>query len=146
MIRITESDIIIEANSPALLRLYHLLLAALYQAGHLLTPDSKGVTSQLAALLQRHGLEHVQTHAHTLEYRAGTPLGQLYLEDVRHISQTLLPFLRQWTRIPEDYEILRQQALSEIQQPGFVATWNFLTAWGNTPPEKEQSAPLSREH
>src|SRR5260370_10564928 len=111
MIRITESDIITEANSPALLRLYHLLLAALYQAGHLLTPDSKGVTSQLAALLQRHGLEHVQTHAHTLEYRTGTPLGQLYFEDFRHASQTLMPFLRQCTRVPQEYEILHQPTL-----------------------------------
>src|SRR5260370_30160044 len=35
VIRITESDIIIETNSPALLRLHHLLLESLYHAGHL---------------------------------------------------------------------------------------------------------------
>jgi DNA-binding transcriptional regulator of glucitol operon len=32
--------------------------------------------------------------------------------------------------VPDDYEEIYQQALKDIQQPGFVATWNILTAWG----------------
>ena len=44
----------------------------------------------------------------------------------------MLPFLHKWTRVPHDYENIYQQALSEMQQPDFVATWNLLTAWGKT--------------
>ncbi len=36
-------------------------------------------------------------------------------------------------RVPDDYEEIYQQMLSDMQQPDFVATWGLLTAWGNTP-------------
>jgi hypothetical protein len=52
---------------------------------------------------------------------------------MRHLHQTTVPFLRKWIRLPEGYETLYQQALVEMQRPDFVATWNLLTAWGNTP-------------
>ena len=39
-------------------------------------------------------------------------------------------FFRKWTRVPDDYEAIYQQALEDMQQPGFVATWTLLTAWG----------------
>ena len=37
--------------------------------------------------------------------------------------------------IPDNYEELYQQAVYEMQQPDFVATWNLLTAWGTKPQE-----------
>jgi len=75
----------------------------------------------------------VQTCAFTLEYHAGTPAWQHYFEDNALAFRTMLPFLHKWTRVPHDYENISQQALSEMQQPDFVATWNLLTAWGKTP-------------
>lgn len=44
--------------------------------------------------------------------------------------RTLVPFLRKWIRVPDDYEATYQQMLSEIQQPDFAATSSYLTAWG----------------
>lgn len=35
--------------------------------------------------------------------------------------------------MPDDYEEIYQQMLSEIQQPDLVVTLGLLTAWGNTP-------------
>lgn len=130
VIRITESDMVTESSSPAMLRLNTVIFQALCQAGHYFTRESNGVTSQLAPLLQQHGFQNVRTHASTMEYRAGTAQGQLYYEDVKRATQTLLPFLQKWTHVPEDYETLCQQVLSEIQQPDFVVTWRLLTAWG----------------
>ena len=69
-----------------------------------------------------------------VEYRAGTSEGQHFAEDVRLMFQTLMPFLRKWARVPDDYKEIRQQAVREMQQPDFVATWNLLTAWGIRPP------------
>jgi SAM-dependent methyltransferase len=132
VIRITECEIN-ESSSPTQTRLNQLLLQALYQAGHFFTPDRRGVLNELARLLHQYGLQNVQTQAYTLEYRAGTPEGHHFYEDIRHAYRTFVPFLRKWTRIPDDYEAIYQQALSEMQQPDFVATWRLLTAWGNTP-------------
>lgn len=133
VIRLTEGDILPENTSPALTHLYHLLLQAFYQSGHLFTPESDGITSQLARLLHQYGVQHVQTRSYTGEGRAGTIEGQRFYEDMSRVFRTLLPFLRKWTRVPDDYERIYQQALSEMQQPDFVESGRVLTAWGNKP-------------
>jgi ubiquinone/menaquinone biosynthesis C-methylase UbiE len=143
IIRVTEGDIV-ESTSPALTRLQAIALDAFYQAGHFFTLDGNGVTSQLARLLRQYGLQNVQTRAYPLEYRAGTAQGERFIEDVRYVFRTALPFFRKWSRVPEDYETLYQQALSDMQQPDFVATWNLLTAWGNKPADKEKAVSMSR--
>jgi ubiquinone/menaquinone biosynthesis C-methylase UbiE len=130
VIRITESSFP-TSGSESLTRLSALFIRALSQAGHLfIQDDPNGVFSELPQLLQRHGLTHVQTRQHTLVHRAGTPEGQSFYEDTQHMFRTIVPFFQKWTRVPDDYEKIYQQALSDIQQPGFVATWPLLTVWG----------------
>ena len=136
VVRITEPDVMVVGNRPALTRLSELFLQAFYQAGHGFTPTNDGVTSELARLLSQHGLQQVQTRAYTLHYRAGTPDGQLFFEDLRLLYRNIVPFLRKWIRVPDDYEEIYQQMLSDMQQPDFVATWGLLTAWGETPLSK----------
>ncbi len=147
VIRVTESHMLAENTSPALSNLNALSLQAFYQAGHLFTSESTGISGELARLLQQHGLQNVQTHAHTLEYRPGTAEGQHFYEEVRLGYRAAVPFLRKWSRVPDDYEEVYQQALSEMQQPDFVATRHLLTAWGNKPGKKlpEREAPVPQE-
>jgi ubiquinone/menaquinone biosynthesis C-methylase UbiE len=133
LIRITEGDWAVESNSPALTRLFHLLLAAFYQAGHSFAATSDGVTSELGSLLHQFGLQHVQTQRHPRENRAGTPDGQLFIEDMKLVFRTTVPFLRKWIALPDDYEDLYQQMLRETQRPDFVARGSMLTAWGTKP-------------
>ncbi len=133
VIRVTEFDTISESSSPAHKRLLNLMLEALYRAGHFFTPNYDGVTSQLVRLLRQSGLQNVQMRAHALQYRAGTVEGELFCEDTRHLFRTVEPFLRKWTRVPEDYSNIYQQMLNEMQQPDFVATFPLLTAWGRMP-------------
>jgi ubiquinone/menaquinone biosynthesis C-methylase UbiE len=130
VIRITEFGIITKTSSPAHARLSQLGQDALYRAGHLFAPTPDGLTSQLAGLLQKVGLQNVQTRAYSIEYRAGTPEGQLFIADISHLYRTVVPFLRKWTRIPDDYQTIYQQMLSEMQQPDFVTTFPFITSWG----------------
>jgi nucleoside 2-deoxyribosyltransferase len=106
------------------------LRQALYQAGNFFKLQNDGLTSELASLLTRSGMQQVQTHLHQLLYRAGTLEGQHFAEDMQLLYRTLRPFLQRWTRLPEDYDALYRQALIEMQQPDFVATWRFVTAWG----------------
>lgn len=130
VIRVTECNFP-ASSSAALTRLSDLFIHSLSQAGHLFTPnDTNGVINELARLLERHGLSNVQTHLYTLEHRAGTIEGQSFYEDVQHMFRILLPFFRKWSHVPDDYEDIYHQALADIQQPGFVATWTLLTVWG----------------
>lgn len=135
IIRITESDFNVfnaqqEKSTPALTRLVELTTQVFYQSGHLMTPVSDGVLTQLPDLLRRHGVQNVQTRAHLLEFPAGTPTGHDFYEDIKLGYRTVLPFFRKWTRVPDNYEALYQQMLTEIQQPDFVGSWSLLTAWG----------------
>jgi ubiquinone/menaquinone biosynthesis C-methylase UbiE len=133
VVRITEGDWLAETNSPALSRLGEPTLKAFYQAGHCFTPKSDGVVSELPCLLSQQGLENVQTRASTLEYRAGTPQWQNFYKDAELLLRMVQPFLRKWMCLPEDYETICQQALSEMRQPDFVAELHLQTVWGTTP-------------
>jgi ubiquinone/menaquinone biosynthesis C-methylase UbiE len=129
VIRLTESDIT-ESNSPAQTRFAQIVYQTLHNAGHTFRLENDGLTSELAPLLRRQGLTNVQTQSHMLTYRAGTAEGDLFVEDAQHLFRTLRPFIQKWMRIPEDYDELYRQALIEMQQADFVATWRFVTAWG----------------
>ncbi len=135
VIRITEGGAL-QSNSPAHMQLDALFVTTLFNAGHFKLNQGDGMISQLPPLFEQQGFRNVQTRAYPLRYAAGTREGALFAQDVKHIYHTLLPFFRKWTRIPDNYEELYQQALREMQQPDFVATWNFLTIWGNPPEEK----------
>lgn len=133
VIRITESEAG-EGPYPALNQFSQLLRQAFYQAGHFFTPESGGMTDHLARLLHQYGgLRNVQTHPYLVGYRPGTPEWQNYREYMRRLFQTSEPFLRKWTRMPENYEEISQQAMNEIQQPDFAGKWYILTVWGNKP-------------
>jgi ubiquinone/menaquinone biosynthesis C-methylase UbiE len=131
VVRFTEADTDSTSSSPAFKRLNRLLIQALYQAGHYFTPGGDGITAHLIGLMHQHGVLNIQTRTCTVEYRAGTPEGQFYAEDVKLTYQIIQPFLRKWTRVPDDYETTYQQMLVELQAPDFVARGHLLTAWGN---------------
>ena len=80
--------------------------------------------------MHQYGIRNVQTLPYILEYEAGTPEAQHLNENTKRFFRTVLPFLRKWTHVPEDYEAIYQQGLLELQRPDFVAIWSFLTAWG----------------
>ncbi len=130
VVRITEPEWVSASTSPALTSLSELFLQASFKAGHLFTSSSDGLTSELKNLFHQHGLQQVQTRASISPYHAGTPEGQHYVEDMRLLFRTIVPFLHKWGRVPDDYEQIYQQMLSETQQPDFTATGVLLTAWG----------------
>lgn len=133
MLRVTDTEVIQPSTSPAHLQLTGMSLCALFRAGHLFTQETTGLTAHLANLLTRHGYQQVQTKNYALEYQAGTIEGQAFYEDMKHIFHLLHPFYQKWGCAPADYEAIYQQALNEMQQPDFHATWNLLSSWGTKP-------------
>lgn len=138
VIRVTECENGVWSSSQALMRIFEMSACAMYRSGHLFHNQADGFTAHLPELLTQYGVQHVQTRHITLQYQAGTPKGQAFLEDMRHIFQTGRPFLKKWGCLTQDYDALCLQAISEMQQPDFVVKWNFLTAWGYAPKEKPE--------
>jgi len=133
IIRLTDNDILHQSTSPALRRLQEVGVCTLFRAGNLFIEEGTGLITHLPRLLTQHGCQEVQTKSHVLEFRAGTEQGQAYCEDMARVIQTARPFVQKWGCAPADYAAIYQQALVELQQPDFQATWNYLTAWGVKP-------------
>ncbi|HLZ58697.1 MAG TPA: hypothetical protein VKR06_17295 [Ktedonosporobacter sp.] len=129
VIRITEGDIL-GSSSPAQMQISALALEAFYLAGHFVNQTRSSPMDQLPVFMQQQGVLNVQTRAHVLQYRAGTPEWQNFYDDMKYVGRTVLPFLRRRIQVPDNYEEIYQQSLDEMQRPDFVATWNLLTAWG----------------
>src|SRR5262249_37014679 len=121
---------IVESNSPAVTQLWNIFLEAFFNSGHHFTLSRDGLTSELARLMTQHGFEDVQTRLYPWPYRVGTEMGQYSYEDMAGFFRLLLPFFHKWTRVPDDYEEIYQQALRDMQQPDCVANGSLLTAWG----------------
>lgn len=133
VIRVTDQEVIHLSNSAANTQIHQMTLCAMFRSGHLFEQETSGLTAHLATLLKQHGVRQVQTKTYALEFRAGTPQGQAYFDDMSHAYHTVLPFFQKWGCAPENYNEIRQQALSDIQHNDFHVTWNLLTAWGSAP-------------
>jgi ubiquinone/menaquinone biosynthesis C-methylase UbiE len=130
VIRLVEANMMAKHSSPALVRLNQLLLQTLGQAGHFFNAQDNSIYSHFPRLLQQHGFQQIQIQARLVEYRAGTPEGQHFIEDMQLTYKATLPFMRRWIRVPDDYEAIYQQTLVEMRQPDFVAAWELVTTWG----------------
>lgn len=130
VVRLTEGEVDSQTTSPAATALYERGVRALSRAGHLFTEQPDGLLNHLAPLLRQCGGERVQTRTFTLEYRAGTVEWQAFFQDARSALRQARPFVQKWGCAGDDYDALYQQALREMQQPDFHATWRLLTVWG----------------
>lgn len=130
VIRITESAILIKSTSPALTRLFELGLHVLNLAGHLFGGMNEKMDSELARMFEQRGLQNIHTKTHLIEYSGETLERRHFVEDMKHLFRTTLPFIHKWTSVPGDFEETYRQMLWEIQQPDFVATARLHTIWG----------------
>ena len=130
VIRVTESDFPEQSSSPTLLQLFRFLIQAYDMAGKSFRQQATGVSDDLAGLLEQQEVQNVQTCIYRAEVHAGTTQGQLFVEDMKYLFRTHLPFLQKWTRIPDDYENLYEQMLRELERPDFAVTSQVVTAWG----------------
>lgn len=123
------SDTLGEAttSSPTVARLQALILQALEQAGH---SFPEGLAVRLPQLLEAHRFDQVHVIRYEPRYAAGTPEGDLCIEDITRVFRTALPFMRKWVTVPDNYEELYQQALVEIHQSDFWGIWPILTVTG----------------
>lgn len=131
IIRVTETEMLNQTNSAALLELSKMLVYTFFRAGHLWGPEMTGVTTHLEGLLQTHGFGQLQTRATAQIVRGGTRIGQAMHEDMSYSLQAMRPFMQKWDNVKgKGFDSLCQQALADMQQSDFFMQWNFLTVWG----------------
>jgi ubiquinone/menaquinone biosynthesis C-methylase UbiE len=130
VIRLTEPEIVQCSSSPAHMSFFELFLSAMYNSGHLFVQKTDGVTAYLADLLKPYGCQQVQAQTHALEFRAGTPEGQVYRQDSELALTLLCPFIQKWGTNASNIAEICQQAIVEMQQNDFRCTWKLLTACG----------------
>jgi ubiquinone/menaquinone biosynthesis C-methylase UbiE len=140
VVRVTDSETVQPSNSPALKRLFEMGQCALYRAGHLFTQETTGLTAHLPQLLNQQGCEQVQVKAYAIVYQAGTLEGQAHYEDLMLMFQTARPFIEKWGCAARDYGAVYRQALDEMRQSDFYATWNLFTAWGVASPNQNHNS------
>ncbi len=133
IIRLTECETGFSSASQAVTQMNDLGTRALYQAGHLFTQEYTGLTNHLAELLTKSWCERVQTKSYPLVFKAGTPEGKDFVEDMDYIFQMTRLFIQKWGGIPENYDAIHRQSIKDMEQPDFSATWPHLTVWGYKP-------------
>ena len=133
IIRITECEMGVQSTSQALVALYEIGMRALYRSGHFFTQEAVGVTKHVEELLARSWYEEVHTKTYPLLFRAGTLQGEQFKENVRLMHETITPFVKKWTGLPENFKAIYQQAQIEMEKPDFCATWPHVTVWGSKP-------------
>lgn len=129
VVRITDPEVFSQSTSPAHQQFFTMFMCAFYRSGHLFEEETTGMTAHLVPLLKQHGSGKVQSKKYPLEYWAGTPAGQAYIENVQHAFSTTRPFIQKWGCLSQDCDAICQQALKDMQQSDFHTTWNLLTAW-----------------
>lgn len=129
VLRVVETDLVSESNSPAFNQLSTWLVRAFHASGHYFKAEQNGLIDELFRLLSQVGLSDIQTQAYKLEYRADTPDGQLFVEDMGHVLASMQSFIQKWVRV-SSYEAVLQQAMEDLSRPDFVAYWGVFTAWG----------------
>jgi ubiquinone/menaquinone biosynthesis C-methylase UbiE len=133
IIRITDALDLGQSNSPALMRFGELVELALTRGWYFSDDKTTSHTRQLMTILEQLRCTQVQTRTIALEYHHGTPEWEDFFAAVQYSFRTLRPFLQRRGYVPKDYETICKQAISEMQQDDFHATWHILTVWGQHP-------------
>lgn len=127
------------SNDPVTLRMCRYAGEAFFGAGHLFTePEigenyvecTVGVAHDLARLLDQYGFKNVQARQSVQECPGGTPEGENFAEDMRLGFRGIVPFMRKWRGLPDDYEESFQAMVDAMHRPDYMVSWSMLTAWG----------------
>jgi ubiquinone/menaquinone biosynthesis C-methylase UbiE len=138
VMRITDTVNGSQCSSQALTQFGRWLVQAMTSAGYYFEDKKTTLPGHILTLLEQFHCSQIQTKAIDLEYRAGTPEAQALHDVVRYSFRTFRSFLQRRGYLPKDYDAICQQALNEMKQPDFYATWSFLTIWCKPP---EQAKP-----
>jgi ubiquinone/menaquinone biosynthesis C-methylase UbiE len=131
-------------NSSALEYLHELFTQAFRHAGQSFSPQGHfiGTLHMLGRFLRDAGCQNIQQVAHALDYSAGAPAHQDFVQDFLIAFRLLQPFLLS-TAIAtlEEIEQAYQQMQQEMSRQDFCGLMILVTAWGQVPLEEKPATP-----
>lgn len=133
LLRLTEQDTFATTSSVAVEEMSARGYLALQQLGYGFSVDGRtlGLLPRLPSLLRQAGIIDIHCSAYAVELSANTPHWMQYYHNCEVLYVQSKTFQCHYGSItPEDYDILAQRALADIQQPDFTALQQFVSFWG----------------
>lgn len=135
ILRLTEPEWPI-STSLACEKLIEMFTRALFLAGKSFSPSGKylGMTPMLGQFLRQANFQKIDGMAHILDYSAGTEEYESYYQNLMIAFQLLQPFLLKWeVTTPDEFDMLYQRAVAEMQLNTFCGVCFYRTTWGEKP-------------
>ncbi len=135
IIRFTETEAG-ATTSPALEKLWDMLIQSVQRAGHTILPTGRmlGSTPMLCRFLREAGYQNVQLTAHALEYSHGTEFHYGFYQDWKVAFKLLQPYLiSQAVTTQEEVNQLYEQMVREMLMTDFYGVYFLCTATGERP-------------
>lgn len=135
ILRLTEGEWAF-TTSAALDKLANYCYLSLTRTGHSFSPNGRtfGTSNVLRWLMQQAGYGEIQSHAHVVEYSAGTEIHESNCQNLLVFHKLVQPFLVQaGIAQQEELDALYSQMEEDMQAPDFCAVDYFLTVWGRKP-------------
>jgi SAM-dependent methyltransferase len=133
IVRLTEMVDPGASTSQAFDRIIFLTAQAFARRGYGYSPSGNTVdmTPVMPTLLRRAGFTDVRAQAHLLEFSAGTPGWADFFRNSEVWTAQVQPFLVNMGVVKaEEFRLLHQQMVAEMQQPAFCGMWHFVTVRG----------------
>ena len=133
-VRLTEAIFLSaeSCSSEAYVQINQYVIHTFYKAGHLFQDAPDGITSQLTTLLRQHGYNNIQETFSQREVLPGTDAWLLLKEDATQGLKLIVPFIKHWGSLPDDYDELRKQTLQQLEEETISIKLPMLTAWARS--------------
>ena len=131
-IRLTELELSL-SNSLANEKFNALLAQAGYITKRSFSPDGRhiGITPMLSHFLRDVGCKNIKQAAYVVDFSTGSEAHEEYLQGLVVGVQLLRSFLIKLNVItPEEFDVLYQQIMTEVQAEDFCGVMYYLSAWG----------------
>lgn len=133
ILRLLEAEDFGITNSPAIERFTQLSIKAGRKFGRAFFADGRfaGSMAMLGRLLRSSGFHEIHQPSYIIDWSSDTQAFYPMSENIKVVLQLLRTFLSQADVLStEQFEVLYEQALVEMNNPDFVATMLYLSAWG----------------
>jgi SAM-dependent methyltransferase len=133
ILRLLEAEDFGITNSPAIERFTQLSIKAGRNLGRAFFTDGRfaGTMAMLGPLLRSSGFQEIHQPSYIIDWSSDTQAFYPMRENIKVVLQLLRSFLDQAGVLStEQFEVLYEQALVEMNNSDFVATMLYLSAWG----------------
>ena len=133
VLRLLEAEDFGITNSPAIEKFTQLSISAGRRLGRTFFAEGRfgGTGAMLGRLLRQSGFQDIHQPSYIIDWSADMQAFYPMQANVTVVLQLLRPFLLQTQSLSaEQFDALHEQAMVDMNNPDFVATMLYMSAWG----------------